>query len=287
MKTETFANYILDEDKNMEEKMAIMCYLEKKLKDNPEKHIYFDKGVILKTALTKMFIETMDLDIDENLIIAASLLCNCKKGQEPQKIGKVKTYAKEGAEYLETLGFDKKFCKMCEELNRYSGSNPREKESDILEVVDQFGGLLLDRPERSGYAPMDALVQIEHANLKDVFNRYLGSFRDFVERMENINILVEESNMRVNALKALARKVNTFTEKKMDQKNLLPLIEEIAPIVRKTNIAVKEQKKQNKQEKTPNKAIFAEGALERAEKISREVGQTHQTVKKEGRELGE
>lgn len=205
---QTFADYILDERKDMEEKMTIMCYLENKLKNDPQKRIFFDKSVILKTALTKLFIDEMNLNVDENLIITASLLCNCKKGSEPQKIGKVKTYAKEGAEYLATLGFDKKFCKICEELNRYSGSNPREKESDILEIMDNFGGLLLDRPERRGYAPMDALIQIEHANLKDVFNRYLGTFREFVERMEDINILIKESNMKVNALKALARRIN-------------------------------------------------------------------------------
>lgn len=280
MEIGTFANYILDENKNMGEKMSIMCYLEKKLRDNPEKHIYFDKGVILKTAITKMFIETMDLNVDENLVITTSLLCNCKKGQEPQKLGKVKTYAKEGSEYLETLGFDKKFCKICEELNRYSGSNPREKESDILEVVDQFGGLILDRPERQGYQPMDALVQVEHANLKDVFNRYLGSFRDFAEKMENVNILVEESNMKVNALKALARKVNTYTEKRDEQKNLLPLIQEVDTIVKKAIITVKEEKKQE------NKGMFAEGALERATLIGNKVAQLQQTAE-EGREIGE
>lgn len=205
---ETFADYILDENKNMEEKMIIMCYLEKKLRNDPEKRIFFDKSIILKTSIMKMFIEIMDLDVDENLLITASLLCNCKKGSEPQKLGKLKIYAKEGADYLSTLGFDKRFCKICEELNRYSGSTPREKESDILEVVDQFGGLILDRPERSGYAPMDALIQIEHANLKDVFNAYLGTFRMFIEKMENVNILMEENNMRVNALRALSRKIN-------------------------------------------------------------------------------
>ena len=39
-------------------------------------------------------------------------------------------------------------CKICEEQNRYSGSTPREKESDILELVDNFGGMLMHRPER-------------------------------------------------------------------------------------------------------------------------------------------
>ena len=207
---ETFADYILDEEKDIDEKITIMCYLEKKLRNDPEKRIFFDKSIILKTTLVKMFIDIMDIDVDENVVITASLLCNCKKGSEPQKIGRVKTYAKEGAEYLATLGFDKRFCKICEEINRYSGSNPREKESDILEIIDQFGGMLLDRPERSGYAPMDALIQLEHANLKDVFNRYLGTFREFIEKMENVDILIEESNMRVNGLKAIARKVNIF-----------------------------------------------------------------------------
>ena len=205
---ETFAEYILDEEKDMKEKMTIMYYLEKKYKDDPEKRIFFDKSVILKTTLAKLFVETMKINVDINLIVTASLLCNCKKGAEPQKIGRIKTYAKEGAEYLSTLGFDKRFCKICEEINRYSGSNPREKESDILEIMDNFGGLLLDRPERKGYAPMDALIQIEHANLKDVFNRYLGTFREFIEKMEDVNILIEESNMKVNGLRALARKIN-------------------------------------------------------------------------------
>lgn len=207
---ETFADYILDEEKDIDEKITIMCYLEKKLRNDPEKRIFFDKSIILKTTLVKMFIDIMDIDVDENLVITASLLCNCKKGSEPQKIGRVKTYAKEGAEYLATLGFDKRFCKICEEINRYSGSNPREKESDILEIIDQFGGMLMDRPERRGYAPMDALIQLEHANLKDVFNRYLGTFREFIEKMEDVDILIEESNMRVNGLRAIARKVNTF-----------------------------------------------------------------------------
>lgn len=206
---ETFAEYILDENKTIDEKMEIMCYLERRLRNDPERRITFDKTVIFKTTIAELFIETMDIDVDKNLVLTASLLCNCKKGKEPQKIGKLRSFAKEGAEYLATLGFDKRFCKICEELNRYSGSNPREKESDILEVCDQFGGLMLDRPDRRGYAPMDALIQIEHANLKDVFNRYLGTFREWVEFMEDVNITLPENNMTINGLRAFARKINS------------------------------------------------------------------------------
>ncbi len=205
---ETFASYILDENKSIEEKMEIMCYLEKKLRNDPDKRIFFDKSIIFKTALTQIFIETMNIDVDENLVLTAMLLCNCKKGSEPQNIGIVRTYAKTGAEYLERLGFDKRFCKICEELNRYSGSSPREKEGDILELIDQFGGMLLDREDRRGYAPLDALIQLERVNLKDVDNIYKEEFRRFVEKMEDINIIIPENNMELNGLRALTRKVN-------------------------------------------------------------------------------
>ena len=51
-------------------------------------------------------------------------------------------------------------------------------------------------------------IDIEDNNLKYVFNRYLGSFREFVEKMEDVNIVTKENNMKVNALKTLARRVN-------------------------------------------------------------------------------
>lgn len=205
---DNFADYILDKNKNLEEKMEIMCYLEKRLRNNPERRIFFDKTIIFKTYLAQLFIETMHIDVDENVVLTAMLLCNCKKGSEPQKLGILKTYAKTGAEFLATLGFDKRFCKICEQLNRYSGSFPRTKEGDLLEIIDNFGGMMLDRSDRRGYAPLDALIQLEHANLKDKDNQYKEIFRDFVEKMEDINIIVPENNMEINGLRALARKVN-------------------------------------------------------------------------------
>ena len=106
----------------------------------------------------------------------------------PQDIEKIHSYAKEGADYLLTLGFDKRFCKICEEINRYSNSNPRERESDVLELVDQFGGMLLNRPERIGFQPDEAMVILEHRNLKDQYNRFLHTFGEFVQMMEQIEL---------------------------------------------------------------------------------------------------
>jgi len=178
---ETFAEYILNEE-DWVRKMEIAFYLEKKAR------IFFDKSVIFKTQLAKLFIETMKIDVDKNLVLTACLLCNCKKPKTFIDLDKVKTYAKEGAEFLSTLGFSDRFCKICEEVNRYSNSLPREKESDILELVDHFGGMLLDRPERIGLKCEDALVLLEHRNLKGKDNRYLKEFIEFVNKMQEVYV---------------------------------------------------------------------------------------------------
>lgn len=178
---EDFATYILEEE-NLAEKMIIAYYLSRK------NGIYFDKSIVLKAEIAKLFIEYMKLDVDENELLTAMLLCNCKKVENAQKIGKLETYAKEGAEYLSTLGFSKHFCKMCEEVNRYSQSSPREKESDILEVVDQFTGLILNRVEREAFTPEEALVVLRERNLKYTDNKYLNLFEEFIKEFENITV---------------------------------------------------------------------------------------------------
>lgn len=178
---EDFATYILGEE-NLSEKMMIAYYLSRKA------GIYFDKSIVLKAEIAKMFIEYMELDVDENETLTAMLLCNCKKIENVQKIGKLETYAKEGAEYLRTLGFSNHFCKICEEVNRYSQSIPREKESDILEVVDQFTGLILNRVEREAYTTDEAIVILKERNLKHTDNRYIKLFETFITELESVTI---------------------------------------------------------------------------------------------------
>ena len=107
------------------------------------------------------------------------------------RLTKIQSYAKNGAEYLKQLGFSDRFCKICEGVNRYSGLENREKESDVLELVDQFGGMLLDRPERIAFKVDEALVLLEHRNLKDKGNIYLQDFKQFVEEMEAVLVWVK------------------------------------------------------------------------------------------------
>lgn len=187
----TFADYILEEEE-LDSKMEIVYYLSKKAK------IFFDKSVVFKTEILRLFLNYSKIDVDKNFLLTACLLCNCKKIDNAQDINRIHSYAKEGAQYLREIGFGKRFCKICEEINRYSGSNPRERESDILELVDQFGGMLLDRPERIGFKPDEALVLLEHRNLKDEYNRYLNTFIEFVNFMEKIQMsdLVNMSSLR-------------------------------------------------------------------------------------------
>ena len=198
----TFADYILEEE-DLASKMEITYYLSKKTK------VFFDKSVVFKTEIVRMFLNYSKIEVDKNFVLTASLLCNCKKVDNAQDIEKIHSYAKEGADYLRGMGFGKRFCKICEEINRYSNSNPRERESDILELVDQFGGMLLDRPERIGFKPDEALVLLEHRNLKDEYNRYLETFIQFVNFLENIQM---NDVVNMTALRRLVKIYNDTEE---------------------------------------------------------------------------
>lgn len=186
---ETFADYLLKE-KDLSAKMDILNRLQRLLKEKRGIMIFFNNSVVFKTEIARMFMEYTDVgkEVDKNLVLTACLLCNCKKIDGPQSLESLHSYAKNGADFLATLGFDKKFCKICEEVNRYSGSEPREPESDILELVDNFGGMMLDRPERAGFSPEKAIIQVEEANLRGKENRYLEKFREFVYAMEEVEV---------------------------------------------------------------------------------------------------
>ncbi len=182
MEDMSFANYILSE-KRLSEKMNIICYFKRK------HDCFFDNTVIFKTEICRMFLEYVKLerpgiDLDANLILTACLLYGCKKTALSFDLQKVKTYAEEGSKYLATLGFDERFCKICKEVNRYTEQGIREKESDVLELIDNFG-MLLDRDDRRAFSPVEALFIMENENLAGKENRYLRAFKDFVMEAEN------------------------------------------------------------------------------------------------------
>ena len=244
----TFADYILKEEE-LDSKMVITYYLAKKAK------VFFDKSVVFKTELARLFLNYSKIEVDKNYVLTACLLCNCKKVYNTQDIEKIHTYAKEGAEYLRGMGFGKRFCKICEEINRYSNSNPRERESDILELVDQFGGMLLDRPERIGFKPDEALVLLEHRNLKDEYNRYLSTFIEFINFLEKIKI--QKTSDSITPLKKL---VKTYNETKELTKFIQEVIYEYEPQIDKLVIEQNEgiAEKMFNEIEVSNRPLFSE-----------------------------
>ena len=243
----TFADYILEEQ-NLDSKMEITYYLSKKTK------IFFNNSVIFKTEIARLFLNYAKIDVDFNLVLTACLLANCKKVHNATDIEKIHSYAKEGAWYLRELGFGKRFCKICEEINRYSGSNPRERESDILELVDEFGGMLLDRPERVGFKPDEALVLLEHRNLRNQYNRYLNTFIEFVYFLEKIPV------QDGNTMTPLRKLVKLYNETEDLAKFIQKIISEYEPQIDKLNA---QQDKQMLEDmfhkiKSANRPLFSE-----------------------------
>jgi hypothetical protein len=178
---ENFAEFMMNETNYMR-KIEIAYYLYK------TKKMFFDNSVICRTELARRFITTMNLDVDENLIITACLLYSCKKVKVAKNFEQIKYYAKDGAKYLQELGFDERFCRICEGVNRYSGITPREPESDILEIVDNFSGLMLNREDRVSYGVQQALELLVNKNLRDTDNIYLEKFKEFIYREEGVRI---------------------------------------------------------------------------------------------------
>lgn len=220
MEKGSFAEMLLNE-RRISEKMKIILYFKRK------HECFFDNTVIFKTEICRMFLEHAKLDVDANLVLTACLMYACKKSVTFTE-EKKKTYIKEGVEYLEKLGFDEKFCRICSQVNRIANITPRDKEGDILEIVDNFG-MLLDRDDRRAFTPIEALFILENENLKDTDNRYIQEFKEFVMEVENLETIGIDSakiitrwKNKINELPKydIVKGVNAAIEYRMTAKKL-------------------------------------------------------------------
>lgn len=177
----TFAQYILSEP-DFIKKVDIVSFLRKK------QNIYFNTSVILKAEIARQFIDTMKLDVDRNVTLTACLLYDCLKADN--SFANCNKTQEEYNEYFKSLGFSDKFCKICAEHTRKGQDETvqREKESDILEIVDQFGGMLVHRADRLAYAVDEALEILVTKNMVNSDNQYLETFKEFVDIMEDIEV---------------------------------------------------------------------------------------------------
>jgi len=260
MENPNFAQYILNE-RRLTDKMEILLHF-KKMSD-----CFFDNSVIFKTEICNLFLAHCNLDVDPNVVLTACLMYGCKKSTISFDINKVKTYAEEGSKYLKELGFDEKFCKMCLEVNRYKPTKNREKEGDILELIDNFG-MLLYREDRRIFSPIECLFILEHTNLQGKENAYLKEFKNFVLDMEEMQTVQLENSKIITRLQnkinsipkySVAEGINIATEYRTESKKIY--------------LECKKIEKNKDRLKDRRQEIFAERRLEK--ELAEQLEQKH------------
>lgn len=168
------AKELLEAD--FETKIEEMIYLKRVMEKKRNEYMFFNKSTIFKASIAMMFADYVGLnEYEKNRLVTACLVCNCKKRDSARTPEELKKDIDNTRIFLKMLGFSDEFCYDCEQLNRYSQTDPRTDMGDMLELIEQFGGLLLDRPERKGFSPEEALEIMKKRNLKDYTNRFLNA----------------------------------------------------------------------------------------------------------------
>lgn len=167
-------------EKDLIRKFEIMFYLQKK------ESIFFNTTSMVKAELMRMFLEEQkieDLDISEMLTMA--LIYTVKRIDSPQEKQRMEENKQENMEYIESLGFSNDFAKNATYYKEEDvPKEERTKEEKILDIFDQFAGLISHREERIAYKIPQALDILEKNNLVNSENEYLPKFIDFIKRMD-------------------------------------------------------------------------------------------------------
>ena len=126
--------------------------------------------------------------------------------------------------------------------------------------------MLLNRPERIGFKPDEALVLLEYRNLKDNNNIYLQEFKEFISLMEEIKIH-EMSNVTVlNKLVKIYNETGELTDfMKQIAYEYQPKIDKL--LEKQIDIKSKEM---FKKVDNPNRPLFSE---ETAKKIMSKINE--------------
>ena len=119
--------------------------------------------------------------------------------------------------------------------------------------------MLLNRKERIGFEPEEALVLLEHRNLKDKYNRYLESFINFVEEMEKIKI------GKIGQQGVLTKLVKIHNQSKDVKEFIRKLANEFQPKVDKELKNNRKEIKENMlgKEQNPNRPLFSKETTEK------------------------
>lgn len=222
-----FAKSMLAEDQ-WDKKMELMCIFKNSF------NLYFDNFVIFRTLIVKLFLDRINGEqstffysklrqypqfaVDNNIIITASLLMDCKRRSRCNK--DADTYLSEGAQYLLQKGFSKNFCEICKKANLQIKCE-KPIESQLLEIISAFSEMLIH-----GFYPETYEVPMALYLLNDKFisgNFYkdysvIQLFNEFVIYMENIYLDSDEDEVDLAARKKKLEqeilKLNCSTKKK-------------------------------------------------------------------------
>lgn len=191
------------EEKDLIRKFEIMFYFQKK------ESIFFNTTSMIKAELMRMFLEDQKiegLDISEMLTMA--LIYTVKRIDSPQEIQRMTDNKEENMKYIQSLGFSKEFAKNATFYKEEDVvPEKRTVQEKILDIFDQFAGLISHREERIAYKIPQALDVLEKTNLASSENEYLPIFIQFVKEKDqsvgaqlgvisdlqrNINILAKD-----------------------------------------------------------------------------------------------
>ena len=127
--------------------------------------------------------------------------------------------------------------------------------------------MLLARTDRMGFKSDEALVLLEHRNLKNKYNRYLESFITFITEINEIQL---GDDLKIPTIEALLKTYNMSGNVKSFIRNLVYKFE---PSIDKEIEKVRNTIKANmlKEPKDPNRSLFsAETTKKILEKITKE-----------------
>lgn len=183
-------------------KFEIMFYLQKK------ESIFFNTTSMVKAELMRMFLEDQkikDLDISEMLTMA--LIYTVKRIDSPQEKQRMQENKKENMEYIQSLGFSEDFARNATYYKE--GDVPEEErtvEEKILDIFDQFAGLISHREERIAYKIPQALDVLEKNNLASSTNEYLPIFIEFIKKTD------ESIGAKMGVISDLQKEINALTK---------------------------------------------------------------------------
>ena len=195
-----FAKTILEEPEIIK-KVEIVCRYQKSTMD-----VFFDTTSVLKAEIARLFMDRMNLDeIGKNEVLTACLVYAFKRTNSPKEIERIKREKEEDKNFLKSLGFEEDFCKICSQYNRYNepADYEREKEGNILELIDKFVGLIMHREDRLAFPVSEALDLLNTKLLFGIDNPYKNKFIRFVQELEEI-----EATRDIGVMTYLANQTN-------------------------------------------------------------------------------